>query len=234
MATRPVFIATREEPIHVQSLDVDFHWLPGQSTSRKKERVRSLHDAAKRQGLVPLLEISTKSDDALGRSLSAFNLEFQSSTHGTLTVESAFQGSKIFASGGPHTEVYRLSPVAGRRFLESVDTRQLVGFEFEGATWPLRPRSAFYDWLYVRALLQNLSKATNLAHFKGFTDIEFNPGKSLNCQARAAALFVALDALQLLPELVDSPEEFRLYHGRIVVDSDSALPSDQLALGLGG
>ena len=31
--------------------------------------------------------------------------------------------------------------------------------------------------------------------FDAFTDIEFNPNKSLNCQARAAALFVAMKKL---------------------------------------
>jgi hypothetical protein len=45
--------------------------------------------------------------------------------------------------------------------------------------------------------------------YAGFTDIEFNPRKSINCQARSIALFLALMKRNLLDEVVCGPENFR-------------------------
>jgi hypothetical protein len=67
-----------------------------------------------------------------------------------------------------------------------------VGFRFLGSDWPLEPKTAFYDWLYITALLQNPDMAEEVAAYSAFTDIEFNPGKSLNCQAHSVALYVSL------------------------------------------
>ena len=50
----------------------------------------------------------------------------------------------------------------------------------------------FYDWLYIRALAQNSELALSLMEYNAFTDIAFNPKKSINCQANSAALFVSL------------------------------------------
>ena len=41
-----------------------------------------------------------------------------------------------------------------------------------------------------------------LEAFQGFSDIVFNPNRSLNCQARAAALFVALSKNELINEQI--------------------------------
>ena len=67
-----------------------------------------------------------------------------------------------------------------------------MGFEFFGEEFPSLPRTAFYDWLYINALQQNEHLAKKLLSFSGFTDIEFNPEKSINCQAHSAALYVSL------------------------------------------
>jgi len=48
--------------------------------------------------------------------------------------------------------------------------------------------------------LENPELAEQVMEFDAFTDIEFNPNKSLNCQARAAALFVAMKKLGRLEE----------------------------------
>jgi hypothetical protein len=47
-----------------------------------------------------------------------------------------------------------------------------------------------------------------LNKYVGFTDIEFNPSKSINCQARSCALFVSLMKHQILQNAVSSPEAF--------------------------
>ena len=57
---------------------------------------------------------------------------------------------------------------------------------------PLNPKTIFYDWLYINAVLENPLLAAELLKYNAFKDIEFNPEKSINCQAKAAVLFVAL------------------------------------------
>ena len=44
--------------------------------------------------------------------------------------------------------------------------------------------------------------------YDAFTDIEFNPKKSINCQAQAAAVYVSLEKQGLLLEALKSKEAF--------------------------
>ena len=44
--------------------------------------------------------------------------------------------------------------------------------------------------------------------YDSFSDIEFNPQKSINCQAKAAAAFVGLSTQHLLSEALLSCENF--------------------------
>ena len=85
----------------------------------------------------------------------------------------------------------------------------LLEFSLTGDPWPLEPTTAFYDWLYLRALAYNPELANQLLECDGFTDIEFNPEKSWNCQARSAALYVSLSRDGLLKEaLLDKATYF--------------------------
>ena len=90
---------------------------------------------------------------------------------------------------------------------------QLTGFQFNGRQWPLTPKTAFYDWLYIRALRELDGKDEideSLCQYQAFTDIEFNPKRSVNCQARSCALHVALlqrDGPDYF-DRVDKPDEF--------------------------
>ena len=45
---------------------------------------------------------------------------------------------------------------------------------------------------HINALLENEKLAAAVLEYDAFTDIEFNPDRSLNCQAKAAACFVGL------------------------------------------
>ena len=47
-----------------------------------------------------------------------------------------------------------------------------------------------------------------LESFLGFSDIVFNPNRSLNCQARAAALFVSLSKNGLIDEQIFSDKDY--------------------------
>jgi len=52
----------------------------------------------------------------------------------------------------------------------------------------------FYDWIYARAVAMRNDLAEQILGYRGFTDIEFNPRRSINCQARACAIASAMHA----------------------------------------
>jgi type I restriction enzyme M protein len=132
--------------------------------------------------------------------LSAFNLRLQLEGGEHATVESAFQASKKFAQAGPFPELLEASSRDAKRDSRLRDSGPLVGFELQGERWPLTPRTAFYDWLYLKALEQHQDLAAQLLQHDLFTDIEFNPERSLNCQARSCALYVSLHQAGLLED----------------------------------
>jgi len=204
LAQRPVYLPVLAGDTLVTSRQVEFVWHPGFAISQKRRNISALREAARSQGWSPLLEISSKSDAELGRCLSAFNLTLVSEQYGTLTVEAAFQGSKVFTVGGPHTDLFQLH---GREIKRDERLKgHLVAFEFEGERWQLQPTTAFYDWLYIRALHGHAELRDAVLSYVGFTDIEFNPRRSLNCQARAAATYVALRNRGLIEPLLASRE----------------------------
>jgi len=47
-----------------------------------------------------------------------------------------------------------------------------------------------------------------LTKYDAFSDIEFNPKKSINCQARTCAILVSLINLDLLDKAMESPSNF--------------------------
>ncbi|MFL3530150.1 DUF6977 family protein [Citrobacter amalonaticus] len=209
MAVRPVFIPTNAGNVLSVTKDVDFPWAPGMSKTQKQKSIRALHAAANEQGVNSLLEISSKSEDELGVKLSAFNLRIKTKKLGKeFTVESAFQSSKVFEMGGPYVDILDKSSVEAKKDLRLKESGSLVNFKFYNTIWPLVPRTAFYDWLYLSALNQNKTLALHLLNFDGFTDIEFNPAKSINCQARAAALFVSLVRRNMLDDVLSSKDKF--------------------------
>ncbi len=155
-----------------------------------------------------ILEISSKSLTPLGIKLSAFNLKkYVPSIGKYVPVECIYQGSKVFAVGGPYIDLYLGTSRAAKGDGRLKTSGALRGFSFEGKDYPLVPTTAFYDWLYISALMENKELADELMKYDSFTDIEFSPEKSKNCQARAAALFVALHSKGLL-EFVKDFEQF--------------------------
>lgn len=85
---------------------------------------------------------------------------------------------------------------------------RLVSFLFFGTEWELEPRTAFYDWLYINALKKQPEITEKLLTYSAFTDIEFNPERSINCQAYSVALYVSLYERNLLEEATSSKENF--------------------------
>ncbi|EOT2069407.1 TPA: DarT1-associated NADAR antitoxin family protein [Proteus mirabilis] len=209
MAVRPVFIPKLSENILSITKDIDFTWAAGMAKVQKQKSIRALHEAARAQGLNNLLEISSKSEDEHGIALSAFNLKIKTKKLGKeFTVESAFQASKVFENGGPYVDLLDKASRESKKDIRLKESGNLVSFKFYSTTWPLIPRTAFYDWLYLSALNQNKKLAEYLLNFDGFTDIEFNPAKSINCQARAAALYVSLVKRNKLKDVLSSQSSF--------------------------
>lgn len=207
MASRPVFIALGNPAHLVQEMLVEFSWNPGFAPVQKKKNIVALHAAAARQGITPLLEVSTKSEEKLGQRLSAFNLKL-STAAGDISIEAAYQGSKVFKKGGPYTDIYGLDSRSAKTDERLKQSGELIGFDFFGEKWPLVPKTAFYDWLYLCALAPHQAYLQRLFDYAGFTDIEFNPEKSINCQARTCALLVSLLKLNALNDALRSQSDF--------------------------
>ena len=209
MAKRPVYVPQKNGGLGVVVKEVEFQWFPGMSKSQKQKSISSLHEAAEQDGISPLLEISSKSELELGLKLSAFNLSITTKKHGrTFSVESAFQGSKVFQRGGPYSDLLEKTSREAKKDIRLKESGNLTKFVFFGKEFPLKPRTLFYDWLYINALNQNDSLGDEVLKYSGFTDIEFNPKKSINCQAYSAALFVSLSYASLLKDALESPDVF--------------------------
>jgi hypothetical protein len=208
MAERPVFIPSPSAPGLVRELSCQLEWHSGFAPIQKKKNIKALHESAAQAGYSPLLEISTKSEEKLGQHLSAFHLNAPTPRGRQIPLECAFQGSKVFERGGPYTDLYLADPRAAKRDERLRNSGGLTGFDFEGLKFPLNPKTAFYDWLYAKALFPHREWLDRLRKYAGFTDIEFNPQRSINCQARSCALFVSLRSKDLLESAVQSPECF--------------------------
>ncbi len=217
MAKRPIFVPMLDSKHFVLERYVDFQWHPGFAKSQKQKSIRALHEMALTEYQVANpLEVSSKSEDLLGVALSSFNLTFTTQKGRKLTVEAAFQGSKVFELGGPYTDILGSLPIDAKRDSRLNASGRLTAFRFFGTDWGLEPKTAFYDWLYINALMKNDDLAKQVIDYDGFSDIEFNPERSINCQARSVALYCALYHNDKLDFALESRDNFlTLYAGRV-------------------
>jgi len=208
MANRPVYLPGVKGKALVTPVNVEFKWVAGMAATQKQKSIRSLHAAAAQRNIAHILEISSKSESPLGVKLSAFNLHIATPSGMKTTVENGFQASKVFRNGGPYIDLLEKTPREAKKDSRLNTSGDLIGFRLEGEDWPTRPLTAFYDWIYLSALRQSPTLAEQLLGFDGFTDIEFNPDRSLNCQAASAALFVALSRRGELETATSSRDAF--------------------------
>ena len=217
MAVRPAFFPLLGVAGVDDTRTFEFTWSPGLSFAQKQRNVRALHMSIEKNfPSCRILEVSSKSTESLGVSLSAFNLSFPTD-RGEMSVETAFQASKVFEKEGPFSELYGKDPRAVRDYVRALNAGKLIGFEIDGERWELYPTRAFYDWVYIRALSRNPCLAAKVCEYDCFTDIEFNPRKSLNCQAYAVALYLSFRATNVLDEALESRSAFLRYHPQDVV-----------------
>lgn len=206
MASRPVFIpVVTEEMPQVLIKTLEFEWFPGMAVIQKQKSIMSLHKAFGKENC---LEVSTKSTQTLGCQLSAFNLSIKTRSGKEIPLEAAFQSAKVFADGGPFTDIQNLSAKEAKREPRLTEHGELIAFEFNKKRFPLKPKTYFYDWLYINTVSQYPDLLSQIQAYDAFTDIEFNPKKSVNCQAYSCALLVALLRAKKLELALQSKQKF--------------------------
>ena len=189
MANRPFFIPNDNKDELVKTELVEFKWFSGFAKVQKQKSISSFHENISKQFRYnKILEISTKSKDILGVKLSAFNLKINFKNK-EYFLESLFQGSKVFSNEGPYEDIYKKESIDAKKD-ERIKRSDLKEFSFFGEKFTLE--FDFYSWLYFLALKQNKRLTGEILHYQAFTDIEFNPEKSLNCQAYSAALYLSM------------------------------------------
>ena len=189
MANRPFFISNDNKDELVKTEIVEFKWFSGFAKVQKQKSISSFHENISKQFKYnKILEISTKSKDILGVKLSAFNLKINFKNK-EYFLESLFQGSKVFSNEGPYEDIYKKESIDAKKD-ERIKRSDLKEFSFFGEKFTLE--FDFYSWLYFLALKQNKRLTGEILHYQAFTDIEFNPEKSLNCQAYSAALYLSM------------------------------------------
>lgn len=205
MANRP---AWKYEDGKVKKETYDFVWNPGLAPIQKKRNVKALHESIN----APALEVSTKANDEFGQSFSPFNLKIDG-----VPMESVYHASKKYEKAGPFKDLVYHRPLVAKRDPRHEESGEMIGFEYEGEEFPLYPRSFFFNYLYYQAIKENhdLEKLKKLFDYDYFTDIEFNPNKSVTNQARAVTIIKALlDKYGYLPDL--TKDEFLEFQNSVV------------------
>lgn len=231
MAQRLVFFPTsNDDSLFYKEELTSFTFFSGFSVSQKQKSIDSLHKSiiASYPDVKPL-EISSKSEVPLGVRLSAFNLSFRDEeTNAIYKLENVFQSSKVYEFGGPYLDLLKVSPAEAKKDTRHHTSGELKCFRLKEWECPLEPKTMFYDWIYCKSLSQDpdLAEALVAGGYNAFTDIEFNHNKSLNCQARAAAIFVTLCKRGTLKEFLDDKEKW----GTIYTKPDAEKEPEQLRL----
>ncbi len=213
MAKRPIFIPEYSENAFVNRDNIDFHYYSGFAVVQKQKSIASLHEAIhEKYGFEKILEVSSKSQDQLGIDLSAFNLMMvDKKSNKKFSVECAFQSSKVFEQGGPFIDLLNRTSREAKKDQRLKESGNLLKFVFYNREWDLLPRTAFYDWLYINALNANPQYHEELSQYEAFTDIEFNPEKSINCQANSIAMFLSIKKKGLLDQIKNQDSFLRLH-----------------------
>ena len=208
MANRPAWTVTKEG-ILIRSFD--FEWAAGLNIKQKQKNIASLHNSIKDATGGEALEISTKGMMPLGNELSAFVLKLDD-----VLLENIFQSSKRYENGGPYRDLLDVSPKEAKTDDRHKTSGKLLSFEWNGISWPLEPKTLFYDYIYVTAVSKKFGFDSGLlVQYDWFTDIEFNPEKSINCQARAAALYKYI-CMQDAADVLDSLDKWTEFHRKWV------------------
>lgn len=202
MATKMCF-KVNDEKVFDEEV-VTFTYIKGMAFSQKVKNVLSFHSSIQSQfPYARILEVSTKSSNPLGVALSAFNLTLDG-----CSVECIYHASKVFEDGTCFEFLKDFSPRDAKRYMRENGTGALKCYKFNDTEIPLATKTMFYDYLYIKALMQNLDISNAIAEYDIFTDIEFNEKKGLNCQARSCAIYSYMLRTDTVNKYMGSMESF--------------------------
>lgn len=208
MESKPVFMPRVGSDNLVKTDMVRIERHVGFATRQKKKTLNDLHRVIKKKyGFKNVLELSTKSGNKLSFPLSPYSLQITNDDGQKYSVENAFQASKVFEQGGPYLDLLTEKPRQTRKDKRLISSGELTGYDYFGMEWGVEPLTTFYDWLYINALKQHPELHEEVVQYQAFTDISFNPKKSIHCAAYSLAMFVALHKRDLL-QGVEDPGEF--------------------------
>ena len=191
--------------------EFDFEWNGGFYITQKQKNIANLHAAIKKATNESALEISSKGLVALGNSMGAFSLKYNG-----IPLENVFQSSKKYEFGGPYADLLNVSPKEAKQDERHKNSGSIVAFCLDGKEWPLIPNTLFYDYIYIKAAIQNFGTGLDLTKYDWFTDIEFNPKKSINCQARSAAIYKLLQMKNMF-QILDDENGWTEFHSKCVL-----------------
>lgn len=134
-------------------------------------------------------------------------------------MENVFQSSKVYQDGGPYLDMLSLPPKDAKRDKRHENSGKLIGFSYAGERWERNPKTSFYDYLYLLAARNSLDGETlqNIREYDWFTDIEFNPNKSINCQARSAVLLKYVVENEQW-DVLDNKDRWLQFHRKMIKD----------------
>ncbi len=215
MASRICFLSTPENKKVFSELEIEFKYYNGFAISQKQKSIQSMHEGIKRYDpSLNVLEVSTKSPNALGKQLSAFNLRYYDPLREKeYPIENIFQSAKVFQQGGPYLDLLDVHPKEAKRDERLKTSGEMVCFELNKQRWELEPKSLFYDWIYINSLHRNKKLSEKIIDYNAFTDIEFNHQKSFNCQARSAAIYVSMCKKGIIEEALSDKSVFLSLYG---------------------
>lgn len=203
MAKRPAWSIQKDAVICESFV---FAWNGGFSVTQKQKNIKALHQSIYAVKQEEALEVSSKGTVQLGRDMGAFSLKL-----GGVPLENVFQAAKEYEQGGPFLDLLEVSPKEAKRDERHRASGRLTAFVRGDERWELEPKTAFYDYLYVCGVMENFGCRLDLSAYAWFTDIEFNPQKSVNCQARSAAIYKLLQEKGWF-DVVKSRETWLSFH----------------------
>ncbi len=206
MATRPSWTIHNGKVI---CKSFEFQWNGGFAITQKQKNIVNLHQAIKNVCNESALEVSSKGGD-FGKSIGAFSLKVNG-----IYLENIFQAAKKYENGGPYLDLLNVPPKESKQDQRHHSSGNLISFVKDGTEWPLEPKTAFYDFIYVSALQDSFGQALNLNEYDWFTDIEFNPNKSINCQARSVAIYKLLQQNALF-NVMENTDDWLNFHKEYV------------------
>ena len=212
MANRFVYYVDPKNYIY-KKIDISFKWYPGFSKEQKQKSIEDLHFQFLKENITDqILEVSSKSVKVIGVKSSAFNLKISTMNGNVFSVEQLFQSSKVYQKAGNQNYLLEKGYNAKemKQKIRKIDNHdQMTKYSSFGHDLPLEPKNLFYNWLYVNALYRNPDIASEILKYEAFTDIEFNPKRSFNCQAEACAIYVSLFKREYLQKALKSVDNFK-------------------------